>query len=151
MSAAVGDAAETAKKRTTTALTAGVHLTAAVPGTGVGRQPIANSGHPPDFLSITSFGESEENWRCHCICNAKPFRGSEGHLFSGVKSSGQARSRPSERPGELERHLRVVFVDDRRSGVLADVETLIEREFASGQVCSMRPSPTSLPSTVSVP
>ena len=41
MSAAVGEAAETAKKRTTTALTAGVHLTAAVPGTGVGRQPMA--------------------------------------------------------------------------------------------------------------
>jgi hypothetical protein len=41
MSAVVGEAAENREERTTTALTAGAHLTAAVPGTGVGRQPIA--------------------------------------------------------------------------------------------------------------
>jgi hypothetical protein len=44
MSAVVGEAAENREERTTTALTAGVHLTAAVAGTGVGRQPIAMSG-----------------------------------------------------------------------------------------------------------
>jgi hypothetical protein len=43
MSAPVGEAAENREERTTTALTAGVHLTAAVPDTGVGRQPIAMS------------------------------------------------------------------------------------------------------------
>jgi hypothetical protein len=53
MSAVVGEAAENREERTTTALTAGVHLTAAVPGTGVGRQPIATSrltalGQPGD-------------------------------------------------------------------------------------------------------
>jgi hypothetical protein len=53
MSAVVGKAAENREERTTTALTAGVHLTAAVPGTGVGRQPIATSrltalGQPGD-------------------------------------------------------------------------------------------------------
>jgi hypothetical protein len=44
MSAPVGEAAENREERTTTALTAGVHLTAAVPDTGVGRQPIAKTG-----------------------------------------------------------------------------------------------------------
>src|SRR5215475_3317618 len=35
-----------------------------------------------------------------------------------------------QRTGELERHLRVVLVDDRRSGVRADVEALVERVLA---------------------
>jgi hypothetical protein len=35
-----------------------------------------------------------------------------------------------ERTGEFEQHLRAVLVDDWRSGVPTDVETLIEREFA---------------------
>ena len=35
--------------------------------------------------------------------------------------------------GELERHLRIVIVDDRRSGVFADIEAFIEREFADGR------------------
>jgi hypothetical protein len=33
-----------------------------------------------------------------------------------------------EYASELKRHLQVVFVDDGRTGVLADVETFIERE-----------------------
>jgi hypothetical protein len=33
-----------------------------------------------------------------------------------------------ERATELERHLRVVLVDDRRSGVLADVKAFVQRE-----------------------
>src|SRR5262249_60503793 len=33
-------------------------------------------------------------------------------------------------PGEFERHLRVVFVDDWCSGILTDVETFIEGELA---------------------
>src|SRR5262245_5033869 len=33
-----------------------------------------------------------------------------------------------ERAAERERHLRVVFVDDRRPSVLPDIETLVERE-----------------------
>lgn len=33
-----------------------------------------------------------------------------------------------ERPGELERHLRIVLVDNRRSRVLADVKTFVERK-----------------------
>src|SRR5262249_38793475 len=38
----------------------------------------------------------------------------------------------SQRAGERKRHLRVVLVDDRRSRVFADVETLIERELSNG-------------------
>jgi hypothetical protein len=33
-----------------------------------------------------------------------------------------------QRAVEPERHLRVIFVDDRRSGIFADIETLVERE-----------------------
>jgi len=43
-----------------------------------------------------------------------------------------------KRAGELERHLRVILVDKWRSGVLADIETLIETELQSGEVCSIR-------------
>ena len=44
MSAAEGEAAETAGKRTYAALTAGLRLTAVVPGTGAGWRPIAMCG-----------------------------------------------------------------------------------------------------------
>src|SRR2546429_9787614 len=55
-----------------------------------------------------------------------------------------------ERPGELERHLRIVLVDDGRSSVLADVETLVEREPERlGQFDAT--SPTFLLSTVGGP
>src|SRR5262245_46744861 len=33
-----------------------------------------------------------------------------------------------ERSRELERHFRVVLIDDRRASILSDVETLVERE-----------------------
>src|SRR5258705_4989878 len=33
-----------------------------------------------------------------------------------------------ERPSELERHLRIVLVDNRRSSVLADVKAFVQRE-----------------------
>src|SRR5262249_49527816 len=36
-------------------------------------------------------------------------------------------------PGEFERHIRVVFVDDWCSGILTDVETFIEGELADGR------------------
>ena len=43
MPASEGEAAETPGKRTYAVLTAGLRLTAAVPGTGAGRRPIARS------------------------------------------------------------------------------------------------------------
>src|SRR5262249_51912289 len=49
-------------------------------------------------------------------------------LLRGELVSPQLNVDLVERAAERERHLRVVFVDDRRPSVLPDIETLVERE-----------------------
>jgi hypothetical protein len=51
-------------------------------------------------------------------------------VFGGQLVIAELDLRLRERAGEFKRHLRIVLVDDGRTGVLAAVETFVEGEFA---------------------
>src|SRR6476469_8782773 len=62
----------------------------------------------------------------HCQYDSEPLNG--GTLSTGQIIRTEPELHLAECSVELERHLRVVFIDDRRARILSDVKTLVQRE-----------------------
>src|SRR5580698_63011 len=88
--------------------------------------PQITASKPQRLMALAATHRSHPLLGCHCQDDSELFNGSA--LGSCQLIGTELELDLAECSVELERHLRVVLIDDRRARILSDVETLVERE-----------------------